>query len=163
MEKLNMLALPHLRRFSWSAFLLGLVLVEGCGPRNTQSSVKNPPRTSTSQRDASDDFFENPTIPRIVLRLTDVQEQKLNEDSRQYVRCTLMRDGSKPLEDVGLKLKGAAGSFQELSGKPAFTINVHKYNKQHSFHQLEKFHLNNSVQDELYSNEWLCSSISSAR
>ena len=61
--------------------------------------------------------------------------------------------------EVGLKLKGAAGSFRELADKPAITINTNKYRKQQSFHQLEKFHLNNSVQDELYVNEWLCASI----
>ncbi len=154
-----MLALPHLRLFSRCAFLLGLVFAEGCGPRKTQTSVNKRLPTSTSQRDASDDFFENPGVSRIVLQLTDNQQQKLSEDARQYVRCTLTLDDAKPLVDVGLKLKGAAGSFQALSEKPAFTINVNKYNKQQSFYQLEKFHLNNSVQDELYANEWLCSTI----
>ena len=116
-------------------------------------------RLTTTKRDASDDFFESATIPRIVLRLADVQERKLSDDARQYVRCTLVEDGGEPLVDVGLKLKGAAGSFREFSDKPAFTINVNKFRKQQSFHQLNKFHLNNSVQDELFTNEWLCASI----
>ncbi len=154
-----MLALSHLRQFSWCAFVLGFVLAQGCGPRKTQSSNKNPPPTSTSQRDTSDDFFESLAIPRIVLQLTDNQQQKLSQEARQYVRCTLILDEAKTFVGVGLKLKGAAGSFQGLSEKPAFTINVNKYNKQQSLYQLEKFHLNNSVQDELYTNEWLCSSI----
>ncbi len=154
-----MLAQSHLRLFSWCSFVLGFVLAQGCGPRKTQSSILNPPPTSTSQRDASDDFFESLAIPRIVLQLTDNQQQKLSQDARQYVRCTLILDEVKTFLDVGLKLKGAAGSFQGLSEKPAFTINVNKFNKQQSLYQLEKFHLNNSVQDELYTNEWLCSSI----
>ena len=157
LETLNMSTLSRSRLFSWSAFLLGLVLVAGCGATKHASTVTT--SLPAAQRDASDDFFASPTITRIVLHLTNVEEQKLVGDARQYVRCTLIQDKARPLVNVGLKLKGAAGSFQELSGKPAFTINVNKFNKHQSFHELEKFHLNNSVQDELYTNEWLCSSI----
>ncbi|MCY2962349.1 MAG: CotH kinase family protein, partial [Planctomycetota bacterium] len=63
------------------------------------------------------------------------------------------------LAEVAIKLKGAAGSFQELDGKPAFTLNVGKFMKKQTFHRLTKFYLNNSVQDETYTSEWLCASI----
>jgi spore coat protein CotH len=68
-------------------------------------------------------------------------------------------EGEAPLTDVAVKLKGAAGSFQELDGKPAFTLNVGKFLKGQEFHRLRKFHLNNSAQDESYTSEWLCASI----
>ena len=139
LEMLNMSTHSRSRLFSWSAFLLGLVLVAGCEATKHASTVTT--SRPAAQRDASDDFFASPAITRIVLHLTNVEEQKLVGDARQYVRCTLIQDKARPLVDVGLKLKGAAGSFQELSGKPAFTINVNKFNKQQSFHQLEKFHL----------------------
>lgn len=153
--------------------LIGWSLTAGCKPNATRTFAETKATAAktatpvlpsnatkaTADRDASDVFFENESIPNIVLQLTPEQERKLTENARQYVRCKLVENGGSALVDVGLKLKGAAGSFQELSGKPAFTINVNKFRKQQSFHDLDKFHLNNSVQDELYTNEWLCSSI----
>lgn len=157
------------QRRHWSCLLLICwSILAGCKPTAksttaTTKPAKSLPRSdtlkATIERDASDVFFEKESISKIVLQLTPEQERKLNENARQYVRCALVENGGNALVDVGLKLKGAAGSFQELSGKPAFTINVNKFRKQQSFHDLDKFHLNNSVQDELYVNEWLCSSI----
>ena len=60
---------------------------------------------------------------------------------------------------VALKLKGAAGSFREWDDRPALTLNMHKFNKGGTFHGLVKFHLNNSVQDETYLHELLCSEL----
>ncbi len=148
--------------------LIGGVCAPACKPSSSSSrtgpatgllseSIKN--QSSLPVRDASDLFFESNEIPKLVLKLAADQEEKLNNDARQYVQCTLIQDGKTQLIDVGLKLKGAAGSFQDLSGKPAFTLNVSKFRKQQSFHAMKKFHLNNSVQDELYTNEWLCSSL----
>ncbi len=149
--------------------LVTLVLfMSGCGPSTrvvinpddgTAVVIANPSQLAASLRDASDAFFEQATVPKIVLQLAESQERKLREDARQYVRCTLVEEGHEPLVDIGLKLKGAVGSFQGLDEKPAFTINVGKYRRSNSFHRLQKFHLNNSVQDELYTNEWLCASI----
>lgn len=160
--------LSPLSRSSIPCFLLlGLVVAFGCRPSTSRSSVKTPAvkgtdslesRITTTPHDESDDFFENEAVHRIVLKLSDDQAHLLSENPRQYVRSTLTEEGGMRLE-VGLKLKGAAGSFRQLDEKPAFTINANKYRKQQSFHQLQKFHLNNSVQDELYVNEWLCSSI----
>ena len=164
---------PRTQRWLLSGCLLiGWSLAAGCKPKATlpaavsnaasATSLSNTSETTTKaavERDASDLFFENESVTKIVLQLSPEQERRLNENARQYVRCTLVENGGSTLVDVGLKLKGAAGSFQELSGKPAFTINVNKFRKHQSFHNLDKFHLNNSVQDELYINEWLCSSI----
>ncbi len=158
---------PLLRRFISCFLLLLLVVAFGCRPSTARSLVKSPSvngtdslesRITTTPHDESDDFFESAAIPRIVLKLSEDQARMLSENPRQYVRCTLTEEGGMRLE-VGLKLKGAAGSFRQLDEKPAFTINANKYHKQQSFHQLQKFHLNNSVQDELYVNEWLCASI----
>ena len=157
------------QRWYWSCLLLiGWSFPAGCKPttKGTTASTKaaisvarSNTLKATLERDESDVLFGKESLSKIVLQLTPEQERKLNENARQYVRCTLVENGGAALVDVGLKLKGAAGSFQELSGKPAFTINVNKFRKQQSFHDLDKFHLNNSVQDELYVNEWLCSSI----
>lgn len=158
---------PLLRRFLSYFLLIGLVGAFGCRPSTARSSVKTPSvkgtdslesRITTTPHDESDDFFESAAIPRIVVKISDDQARTLSENPRGYVRCTLMEEGGMRYE-AGLKLKGAAGSFRQLDEKPAFTINVNKYRKQQTFHQLQKFHLNNSVQDELFVNEWLSASI----
>lgn len=64
--------------------------------------------------------------------------------------------GGATYKDVGIKLKGAAGSFRGFDDRPAVNGELaDKYIRQQVFHDLEKFHLNNSVQDESYLNE-LC-------
>jgi hypothetical protein len=129
------------------------VLLCGCpGPRTSPTvagnfgATKKPPHV----RDASDDFFEQGTIPNLRIRLSESQERLLREDARRYVRATLVENNKTEYADIAIKLKGAAGSFQELDGKPGFTLNVGKFTKGQRFHALEKFHLNNSVQDDSY-------------
>jgi hypothetical protein len=134
------------------------------GPVPTSSSKTVPPSPvsaleSHPVHDASDDFFEADTVYRITLQFTETQLERLRTEPRSYARGTLVVEGEAPLTDVAVKLKGAAGSFQELDGKPAFTLNVGKFLKGQEFHRLRKFHLNNSAQDESYTSEWLCASI----
>ncbi len=110
-------------------------------------------------RDASDAFFEKGEIPRIAIELADDQAAMLKNDARTYVQATLKENDKTIYKDVALKLKGAAGSFRELDDKPAFTINVDKFDEKLRFHDLKKFHLNNSVQDDTYLDEYLCSDL----
>jgi hypothetical protein len=110
-------------------------------------------------RDASDEFFDNGVIPRIRIELKESAAKKLREDARRYVKCKLIENGETTYADVAIKLKGAAGSFRELDDKPAFTINMNKHVKGQTFHAIDKFHLNNSVQDESYLCEWLCAEL----
>ncbi|MFM8222400.1 MAG: hypothetical protein ACKOJF_26130, partial [Planctomycetaceae bacterium] len=110
----------------------------------------------TPRPDRSDALFARERIPHLKLTLPPGQERLLRENPREYVRATLAEEGGETLVDVGLKLKGAAGSYQELDAKPALTLNVDKFWKKQRFHDLEKFHLNNSVQDESFASEWLC-------
>lgn len=113
-------------------------------------------------RDASDDFFERGVIPTLKIELKESQAQKLREDARRYAKCKLIETtakGETTYKEVAIKLKGAAGSFRELDDRPAFTLNMNKHEKDQTFHALDKFHLNNSVQDESYLCEWLCSDL----
>ncbi len=108
--------------------------------------------------DESDRLFTRGDVVQISLQLQGPEADKLRADARKYVKCQLRENDGEPLQ-VGLKLKGAAGSFRELDDRPAFTIGVDKYRKQQRFYLLEKFYLNNSVQDESYYSEWLCAFI----
>jgi hypothetical protein len=110
-------------------------------------------------RDASDDFFEQDSITRLEIEIPPAELAKLRENGRVYVRGTLQERGGGLWNDVAIKLKGAAGSFREFDDKPALTLNMRKFKAKTVFHALEKFHLNNSVQDETYLHELLCSGL----
>jgi spore coat protein CotH len=49
--------------------------------------------------------------------------------------------------DVGLHLKGSAGSFQTMQQKPAFRIDFHQWHRGATFHGVRRLTLNNMVQD----------------
>ncbi len=147
--------------------LCGLLGLSACrpavtGPTTVTFDTEAPEPPPPPPRDASDDFFDNGVIPKLKIELKESQAKKLREDARRYAKCKLIEttaDGETTYTDVAIKLKGAAGSFRELDDRPAFTLNMDKHEKGQTFHAMEKFHLNNSVQDESYLCEWLCSDI----
>lgn len=107
-------------------------------------------------------FFASGEALELKLAITDDSVEKLRRDARVYVPVTLI-EGGKEVARGGVKLKGAAGSFREVDDRPAFTINLGKFEAEgaeaRGFHGLEKFHLNNSVQDESLLCEWLSAEI----
>jgi spore coat protein CotH len=107
--------------------------------------------------DASDEFFNKGTIPEIRITLTQKEEEQLRRDLRRYVDITFTENGTTTYKKVKMKLKGAAGSFRDLGDRPALTISMRK--KDERFHGLDKFHLNNSVQDDSYLNELIASQL----
>jgi hypothetical protein len=122
-------------------------------------SVAIPVFAAGECRDASADLFESGKILRLKIELAPEEVAKIKDEKRPYVRCTVVENDSVTYKDVGIKLKGAAGSFREFDDKPALTLNSDKFTKKQRFHGLDKFHLNNSVQDESYLNELICSEI----
>lgn len=103
--------------------------------------------------DASDDLFQ-PEGPILTVRVkVDKAElEKLRKSDREYVSANIS-DGTTSLKNVGMHLKGAAGSRRDWDDKPALTFNSDKFKSKQLFHGLDKFHLNNSVQDDTYLNE----------
>jgi spore coat protein CotH len=61
--------------------------------------------------------------------------------------------------DVGVKLKGAAGSFRSVDDNPAMTLHFSKWANGRRLFGLRRLHLNNSVQDESHMNEYLGSDL----
>lgn len=112
-----------------------------------------------SWADDSVAFFGRGAIPRLRLELAPDQEAKIREGNRPYVRAALIENDGTVWRDVAVKLKGAAGSSRPWEDRPALTINVDKFRKGQAFHGLDKFHLNNSVQDDGYLHEWISSEI----
>ncbi len=110
------------------------------------------------KRDKSDDFFEGGEIPRLRIELTTSNLTHLRQNPRAYVPATV-REGDRVYADVGIHLKGAAGSFRGVEDLPALTLNFDKFREDQKFHGMDKLHLNNSVQDSSLMTEVLCSEL----
>ncbi len=109
------------------------------------------------QPDPSAALFEPGAIPELRIRLSPEQEEQLRHDPRRYVECTLIENDTQKHEHVRVKIKGSGGSMREFDDRPALTVSLKKAAER--FHGLEKFHLNNSVQDESYLHELVASQI----
>lgn len=146
-------------RGTLSFLAVAAIVLSGCPPTTAppapRKAVVTAPIPPPRVRDASDELFEQEANLKIKIELSPQQEQLLREDPRRYVRVKLIENDKTEYPDVALKLKGAAGSFQDLEGKPGFTLNAGKFTKSQRFHALEKFHFNNSVQDDTFLNEAL--------
>jgi spore coat protein CotH len=81
--------------------------------------------------------------------------EALAREPRKYVKCTLA-EGDATYTDVGIHIKGAAGSWRDLNDKPGLTLNMDKFNDGQRYRGMDKFHLANSVQDPSYLSELLC-------
>lgn len=135
--------------------LVALIAVLFSAP-TTKPLAQDKPLTKQSDTTA---FFDSEHVPEFKLVIDGEGQQRLRDAPRDYTRCSLVEDGTATLKSIGVKLKGAAGSYRDFDDRPCFTLNVDKYKKDQRFHGMEKFHLNNAVQDESYLNEWLGSEV----
>src|SRR5215217_4664214 len=88
--------------------------------------------------DPSDELFK-PTgpVPKFEITVDKANLDQLRREPRKYVRCTL-KVGDKTYKDVGIHLKGAAGSYRDWNDRPALTVNMDKFTKGQSFMGLNK-------------------------
>ena len=106
--------------------------------------------------DPAKKFFASAPVLKIEILLDPEDRESLRHKPREYVPATMFIDGrNKRWPKVGVKLKGAAGSFREIDDRPGFTINLGKFGAEKRFHGLKRFHLNNGAQDESRLSEWL--------
>jgi spore coat protein CotH len=109
--------------------------------------------------DHSEAFFQRGEIPRFKIEIAQSELERLQQNNREYVRARVVENDKAEYENVGIKLKGAAGSFRGLDDRPALTLNFDRFRDGQKFHDLDKIHLNNSVQDASYLNEIICSEL----
>lgn len=96
--------------------------------------------------DPSGEFFNSGFIPHLKIEFKKADWDALRRNDREYVRC-VVREGTNVWEEVGVHNKGAAGSRRDITDTPALTLNFDKFIDGQKFYGLDKFHLNNSVQD----------------
>jgi len=117
------------------------------------------PAAKKPRPDTADAFFNNGSLPRLYINIPPAQLKGLNDNPRTFVKAIIREvvPGQPDVvyQDVGVHLKGAAGSFRRVEDKPALTLNFDKFVPGATFHGLDKVHLNNSVQDPAYMSEYL--------
>lgn len=99
-------------------------------------------------------FFQKGAVVRIHITLEPAERQKLREKAREYATAALRIDQAE-FPGVGIKLKGAAGSFREIDDRPGFTVHLGRFGGAARFTGLQRFHLNNGAQDDTRLCEWI--------
>ena len=112
------------------------------------ASLLPPPDISTAL------FQPMGALPLVQIKVDEKNLNQLRADGRKAVRAQLQL-GDLVLTDIGIHLKGAAGSTRGWDDKPGLTLDTNKFVKGQKFFGLEKFHLNNGVQDGTYFQERL--------
>lgn len=112
-----------------------------------------PEGKGAKNKKVADDFFNGPILS-MEITLTKEEMDRLKRDERNYAEATI-KEGGKVYKNVAIKLKGAAGSFQGVDGKPGMTLNLDKFKGADRFHGLKKFHLNNCAQDGTFLSEMI--------
>lgn len=108
--------------------------------------------TASAAGDEAAWMFEPDAVVEIELGgLSEEELEKLETEKDEYQAGTFeLKVGGvvqgSPLAEVGIRLKGGAGSFRPLSKKAAFKVKFNEYVKQ-KFFGLKKLTLNNMVQD----------------
>jgi spore coat protein CotH len=104
----------------------------------------------------SDDFFAaKGEVISLTIDIDKTNLDSLRREPRKYVKATLT-EGKTVYKDVGIHLKGAAGSWRGIDDKPGLTLNMNKFGGKELFHGMDKWHLANSVQDPSYLSELIC-------
>ncbi|HEV7868445.1 MAG TPA: CotH kinase family protein [Chthoniobacteraceae bacterium] len=155
-----------MRKLSTTLLILGLIaggiyLAPYIGSPEASAQAPEPVELTKAQKQQkkADELFNGP-IRSVEIQLEPAELERLKRDERNYVEASL-KEGEKTYKGVALKLKGAAGSFQGVGGKPGMTLNFDKFKGSDRFHGLKKLHLNNCAQDGTYLNEKLAGEIAS--
>jgi spore coat protein H len=133
-----------------SLFALSLVAITIAA--NLPAAEPAPPPRPVTDRDA---LFRKPQVLNLTIDVSKKELDALNREPRKYAKC-LLKEGDAQYVDVGIHLKGAAGSWRDFNDKPGLTLNADKFTDAQRFHGMDKFHLANSVQDPSYLAELIC-------
>lgn len=110
-------------------------------------AAENPAKEPKANREApGSEIFDRPTVLDFEVELSEESTKQLSDKPRDYTRGTVVVNGVR-YGDVGVKLKGAAGSFRSVEDRPAMTLHFSKWADGRRVYGLRRLHLNNSVQD----------------
>ena len=154
----------HERLFHYGVLILAsAAAVITLVPRGSEPLRAAPAEISKEEKHQknADAFFAGP-IRRIAIEMASEEIERLKRDERNYVEAVIKEENGKTYKGVAIKLKGAAGSFQGVGGKPGMTVSFDKFKGAERFHGMKKLHLNNGAQDGSYLNELIAGEMASA-
>jgi len=108
--------------------------------------------------DARQNLFDDLRVHQIQITIKDSDLSVLRSNPRKYVSASVTCDGVE-YQNVGIHLKGSVGSFRSIDGKPALTLDLAKFDETQRVGAVRKVHLNNSVEDPSYANEFIGSEL----
>src|SRR4051794_31149649 len=114
--------------------------------------------TAATNEPGADIFAPNTPVLRIKVEIPNDGWRSLQRDARKPVPATV-REGDTVYSNVMVHVKGAAGSFRDISSNPSLTLSFGKSDPNQRFHGLHKIHLNNSVQDGSQTTYYICSTM----
>lgn len=123
------------------------------GATNAPNAETGPVRAGP-RKPAGESIFGRPTVVRVQVDLDAANLKALRENPRDYASATVRID-DREFTKVGVRLKGAAGSFRPVDDRPAMTLKFNKWLSGGRWDSLRQVHLNNSVQDPTYMSEYL--------
>lgn len=104
----------------------------------------------------SEAFFARTDVVHLSIELGKAELESLRREPRKYVQATLKEGDKAVWRNVGVHIRGAAGSTRGIDDKPGLTLNMNKFGGTALFHGMDKWHLANSVQDPSYVSELIC-------
>lgn len=134
-------ALPSLLSVWFVALAFGMASPLRAAPNDAPS----PPLGDRNRDLLASRFFEAP-IQSWTIELPKDSLESLRRDPREYVRAHITI-GTNLFRDVGIHLKGSAGSKRSVDDRPALSLKFNRFSKGQRAFGCEKLHLNNSVQD----------------
>lgn len=124
---------------------------------DASTQEKKPAEEKKKKPSQSDLFFNSGAVVHLAIDLGPKELDALRREPRKYVKATLKEGDKIVFKDIGVHIKGAAGSFRGIDDKPGLTLNMNKFTDDAQlFHGMDKFHLANSVQDPSYLSELIC-------
>lgn len=134
-------------------------------PTKEEKPAKKALTKEQKNRKATDAFFAGPVV-QLEFTFKPEEWENIKKDNRRYAECemdVIDPSGTKTrFKGVGVKLKGAAGSFRGPDDKPGITVTFDKFKGAERCYGMEKFHLNNGAQDASLLNEYIGGEMSRA-
>lgn len=129
----------------------GIEVLDDTGPDDTD--------TDTGETDSGPDdalayeaLFDPDEVQRIDLELSEEALAALRADPDTYVEGTFVHDGNR-VEEVGVKLKGGASTFEDLDGKPSFRLRLDEFEGGQDYGGLDRLNLHNMKADPAQARE----------
>jgi spore coat protein CotH len=108
---------------------------------NAGEELPRPVKDRKASKDVpGSEIFDRPTVLDFQIQLLETELQDLREHPREYTRATVLVNGVT-YHDVGVKLKGNAGSFRPVDARPAMTLSFNKWSQGRRLYGLRRLHL----------------------